>query len=128
VALGFRTMEQRIDAGSDFDGTQPVGDVSRENRLEAYPSGIIGGLFDLGLEAPVWVRTVELKLGGQTAWTVHKKDAQDDELLVLCGTDETDFLTTLSDSFVLNGKERLVVRTTGATGKLICRVTIQSPV
>lgn len=121
-------MEQRIDAGSDFDGTLPAGDITRGDSLEKYPSGPTGGLVDLDLEAPVWVRTVELKLGGQSVWTVHKKDLEGDEILILCGSDETDFVTTLQDSFVLTAKQQLVVRTTGASTKMLCRVTIQSPV
>ena len=88
----------------------------------------VGGLFDLGLVEPVFVRSVEIKLGGQSVWTVHKKDKDGDELLILCGSDETDFMTTLADSFILTAKQKLVVRTTGATGTLICRVHVQAPV
>ena len=121
-------MEQRIDAGSDFDGTLPAGDLTRGDSLEKYVSGPKGGLVDFNLDAPVWVRSVELKLGGQTVWTVHKKDLEGDELLILCGTDETDFLTTEADSFVLTAKQQLVVRTSGSSAKMLCRVTIQSPV
>jgi hypothetical protein len=131
VGLGIRTFEQRISAGNDFDGTTPAGKIIRANNIEAWPEGPSGGLFDLDpydSDQPLWVRSVELKLGGQTAWTVHKRDMQGDELLIICGTDETDFLTTLSDSFVLTAKQSLVVRTTGATGKLICRIHLQAPV
>ena len=121
-------MEQRIAAGNDFDGTLPSTDVIRGDSLEAYPEDVQGGLIDLDLVDPVFVRSVELKLGGQSVWTVHKRDKDGDELLLLCGTDETDFLTTLQDSFILTAKQKLVVRTTGATGALICRVHVQAPV
>jgi hypothetical protein len=121
-------MEQRITAGSDFDGSLPTTELVREDGLEAYPEDSQGGLFDMELRAPVFVRSVELKLDGQTAWTVHKRDREGDELLILCGTDETDFLTTYGDSFVLTNKQKLVVRTTGASAAMIARVTVQSPV
>lgn len=121
-------MEQRITAGSDFDGAIPDGDVILGDSLEAYPEGITGGLFDLNLSEPVFVRSVELKLGGQTAWTVHKKDRDGAELLILCGADDTDFLTTACDSFVMTAKQSLVVRTTGATSSLVCRVSVQAAV
>lgn len=128
MGLGLRTVEQRISAGNDFDGTLPTGIVLRKFSLEAYPVEAAGGLFDLGLKDPVFVRTVELKLGGQTAWTVHKRDLAGDEILILCGTNETDFITTQCESFILTAKQSLVVRTTGATAALLCRVSVQSPV
>ena len=128
MALGLRTMEQRMVAGTDFDGSLPSTTLSRADGIESFPEDTVGGLFDFGLRAPVFVRSVELKLDGQTAWTVHKRDLEGDELLILCGTDETDFLTTQCDSFVLTNKQKLVVRTTGASAAIIARVTIQSPV
>lgn len=128
MALGLRTMEQRMQAGSDFDGSLPTTTVVRADGIEAYPPDTVGGLFDFALKAPVFVRSVELKLDGQTAWTVHKRDKEGDELLILCGTTETDFLTTLADSFVLTNLQTLVVRTTGSSSPIIARVTIQSPV
>lgn len=76
----------------------------------------------------MFVRSVELRLGGQSEWTVHKRDLIGDELLIMCGTTETHFITTECESFVLTAKQMLVVRTTGATDALICRVTLQSPV
>ena len=128
MALGIRTQEQRIAAGSDFDGTSPVGEVVHADSLEAFPEGTVGGLFDFGLSEPVFVRSVEIKLGGQSEFTVHKRDLTGDEILIICGSDETDFITTAADAFIMTAKQKLVVRTTGATGALICRVSIQSAV
>lgn len=129
MGLGLRTMEQRINAGNDFDGTVPTTTLARADGIEFFPPDDTGGLFDFELEAPVMVRSVELVLDGNTTiWTVHKRDRDGDELLYLCGTDETDFITTVSDSIVLTDKQLLVVRCTGATGALIARVTIQAPV
>ena len=121
-------MEQRITAGGGFDGTLPPGAIARKDSIEAYPPAATGGLFDLELKEPVFVRTVELKLGGQSLWTVHKRDKLGDEILVICGTNETDFITTVAESFILTAKQTLVVRTTGATAALICRVSVQTPV
>lgn len=128
MGLGIRTMEQRITAGGNFDGTLPSGSLTRKDSIESYAPAATGGLFDLELTEPVLVRTVEIKLGGQTLWTVHKRDTSGDELLVICGTDETDFVTTEAESFILTAKQSLVVRTTGATAALICRVSVQTPV
>jgi len=128
MGLGIRTMEQRVSAGGNFDGSIPAGSIVRKDSLEAYPAGPAGGLFDLGLKEPVYVRSVELKLGGQSIWTVHKRDKEGDEILVICGTNETDFVSTQCESFILTAKQMLVVRTTGATAELICRVSVQTPV
>jgi len=121
-------MEQRMAAGSDFDGLLPTTEVVFGDSLEAFPEDIQGGEIDLGLQDPVFVRSVELVLGGQSAWTVHKRDKDGKELLILCGTDETDFLTTEQDSFIMTAKQKLIVRTTGASGSMLCRVHVQSPV
>lgn len=122
---GVRTMEQRIDAGSDFDGTTPPGSVVREFGIEKYASAATGGLFDFSLTEPHMLRSIELKLGGQTFWTIHKRDTEGDEILYCCGTDETTFVTTEADSIILTDKQKVVVRTVGASGPLIARVTIQ---
>jgi hypothetical protein len=118
-------MEQRVTAGNDFNGALPTTTVVLADNLEAFPTDVVGGLFDLNLEAPVLVRSLELKLGGQSVWTIHKRDKDGDELLVLCGKKETDVLLTLADSFVLTDKQKIVVRTTGATAALIARVFVE---
>lgn len=126
MATGILTMQQSIAAGNDFDGTQPVGDQVRAHGINKYPEGATGGLFDQLLLAPHSVRSVELKLGGQSAWTVHKRDLDGRELLIICGTTENDFLTTEADSFILTDGQTLVVRTTGATAALMARVSVQA--
>jgi hypothetical protein len=126
VATGILTIQQSISAGSDFDGTPPTGAVVRGSGIWKYPEDVVGGLIDFALTAPHAVRSVELKLGGQSAWTVHKKDLDGRELLVICGTTENDFLTTEADSFILTDGQVLVVRTTGANAALMARVSVQA--
>ena len=128
MALGFRTMEQSILPNFNFDGTTPAGELTRGDSLEKYLAGETGGAFNFGLEAPVFVRSVEMHLGGQALWTLHKADIGGRELLIMCGTDEKDFVSTLSESFIMTARQILVLRTFGANVSLFCRVTIQSPV
>lgn len=131
MGLGIRTLEQRITAGGNFDGTLPAGTIANADNIDSWPAESVGGLFPVAIiepSAPVFVRSLELFLSDQTAWTVHKKDANADELLIVCGTTEEAFLTTESDSFILTANQSLVVRTTGATGAMICRIHLQSSV
>jgi len=116
-----------VAAGSDFDGTLPAGDPGRQKGIiKAFPEGVVGGQFDFDLQKPVSVRSVELKLGGQTSWTLHKKDLDGDELLIICGCDESSYITTESDSFVMTDGQTLILRTVGATSRLKARVSVQA--
>ena len=134
MGLGLRTLEQKLTAGNDWTGVTPTTDIVRLDNIEYYLEDIQGGLFDpipsdaLYRQPPVMVRSVELKLGGQSIWTVHKRDRDGDELLIMCGTTETDFLSTEMDSFPMTVGQFLVIRSTGATAKLIARVTVQATV
>ena len=123
---GLRTIQQTLTAGNDFTGVLPTTEVTSALGVEAYGEDAVGGMIDFNLGAPASVRSVELILGGQTFWTVHKQDVDGDEILILCGETEASFLTTEGDSFVMTDGQRLIIRTTGATGRLKARVSIQS--
>jgi hypothetical protein len=124
---GLRTIEQRINAGEDFDGTVPLLDSKREGGMEQFDPADSGGVFDFKIKSPHFVRTIELRLGGQTSWTIHKRDIDGGETILFQGDDEEHVLMTERDSFVLDGSQLIVVRTTGATAPLLARVTIQTP-
>lgn len=125
---GIRTIEQRITAGGNFDGTLPPGDVERTVGIEKFPPASAGGLFDFGIAEPHVVYGIELKLSGQSSWTIHKRDVEGDELLLMCGLDEESFLATSHDSFVISDQEKLILRTVGASGEMIARVHIRTVV
>lgn len=123
---GIRTMEQRLAAGNEFTGVTPTGEFTRNRGIERYDESDEGGLFDFAIEEPHILRSIELKLDGNTtAWTVHKRDLDGDEILYCCGTNETHFITTEADSIVLTDQQKLVLRTTGAIGPLLARMSIQ---
>lgn len=124
---GLRTMEQSIAAGNDFNGAAPTTDKAIANGIEKFPEDTVGGLFDFELDAPVSVRSVELFLTGtQKSWSIHKRDVEGRELLVVAGEKEEFFLTTEADSFVLTDKQFLVVRTDSSTGAMFARVSVQA--
>jgi hypothetical protein len=130
MANGIRIIEQKLTAGNDWTGALPATELARGDHIEFYPESVVGGLFtpDPELSEPLLVRSVELKLGGQTVWTMHKRDRDGDEVLFLCGTDETDFITTVGESVVISKKQSLVLRSTGASAKMIARISLQSTV
>ena len=129
MALGLRTIEQKLTAGNDWTGVLPTTTLFRADNLEIYPEDVQGGLFCLPSGCPpMLIRSVELKLGGQSIWTVHKRDRDGDEILIMCGEGDTDFISTEQDTFPLTAGQCLVLRTTGATGKLIARVSMQQTV
>jgi len=126
MAYGILTMEQRISAGGNFNGTLPPGTSVRSDGIEAFPVAATGGLFDFKLCSPYIIRSFELKLGGQTDWVIVKKDLQGTELILCCGTDETDFVTTEGESMIITDRQLLLVRTSGATSALMARVSLQA--
>lgn len=130
MGLGLRTIEQKLAAGNDWTGVLPTTTLVSQDNLEVYGEDIVGGLLtpDPELCTPVQVRSVELTLSGQSVWTIHRRDRDGDETLLMCGTTEESFLTTVAESFPLLVKQSLVLRSTGATGKMVFRVTVQATV
>ena len=124
--MNISTIEQGITAGSDFDGTLPLGTPVRANDLIRYVAEAAGGLFDPGIVDPSEIYHIEIKLGGQTSWTLHKKDANGVEILLWAGTTEANFATVDSDRMPILEKQTLLLRTTGATGDMKARVSTRS--
>lgn len=128
MARGIRTIEQRVSAGNDFNGALPTTPIVLGDGMEAFGEDSVGGLFDPGLDSSFFVPTIELLMGGQTAWTIHKRDRDGVEILLFKGKWEDTFITTARDTFIMTARQKLVVRTTGATGALLCRLSLQDSV
>jgi hypothetical protein len=123
--MGVAIIQQRISATDDFDGTLPPGTPVSEKDIKRFPEAAAGGLFDFAIDSPHVIRSVELHLGGQSVWSIAKKDSDGDEIVYWAGTTETDFVTISEDFMLLYEDEKLLVRTTGATAALKCRIAIQ---
>lgn len=119
------TIEQRVHSGHDFDGTEPAGEPVRRFGIQAFPIQNAGGLFDFDIVQPHYIRCIELKLGGQSSWTVYKRDLGGTELLLCTGTNETDFVTVEAESMLITPGQVLLVRTFGAGVPLMARITVE---
>jgi len=123
--MGVAIIQQRISATDDFDGTLPPGTPVQDKDIKRFPVAATGGLFDFEITGPHVIRSVELKLGGQSVWSISKLDSDGDEIVYWSGTTETSFVTISEDFMLLYEDEKLLVRTTGATAALKCRIAIQ---
>ncbi|RKZ09773.1 hypothetical protein DRQ25_05140 [Candidatus Fermentibacteria bacterium] len=121
-----KTIQQKIIATNDFDGTAPLVDAVKSDDIYKHAAETAGGLFDFGTVGDQEIVSIELKLAGQSAWTIHKKDAEGIELLLWVGTTETDFVTLAEDRTFLTEDQTLLLRTTGATGALTARITVDA--
>ena len=119
-------IQQTISAAANFDGTLPPGTPAHSADIKRFPVAATGGLFDFGITGPHVIRAVEIHLGGQSAWSVSKKDSEGAEIILWSGTTETEFVKSgQGGNHLMYENETLLVRTTGATGELKCRVALE---
>lgn len=124
--MGLRTIEQKINAGHQFDGTAPTGTVVNEFNMERYPAQNAGGLFDFGNAAPIKIEQIFIVFGGQSAWSLTLVDADNSAVVVLLsGTTETYLANTTLDLYLLQG-QKLKLTTTGATTAMKARISLHS--
>lgn len=122
----YYTIEQRITAGGNFAGVTPGGTkTSIPGIQEKYAAHANGGLFLFPIPDSALVVSIELAMIGQTVWTISVKDVDTTTVVVWSGTTEDSFVTFLTDGFMLLAGQTLLISTTGATGALMARVTIE---
>lgn len=123
--MGVAIIQQKVSATNNFDATLPPGSPAYDKDIKRFPVAVAGGLFDFAVTGPHVIRAVELVLGGQSAWSIAKKDSDGLEIVLWSGTTDTEFLLPSGDSYLLFQGEELLVRTTGATGALVCRIAVE---
>lgn len=123
--MSVAIIQQRISAGGNFDGTSPPGTPIVDKDIKRFPAAATGGLFDFEITGPHTIMGIELHLGDQTSWTLHKKDSDGEELLIWSGTTEDDFVTLAEDRTLMYEGETLLLRTVGATVALKCRIAVE---
>ena len=120
--MSVNTIEQKIAAGSQFDGTAPTTTPATGNDMLSYPEDTVGGLFDFGNTSPILIHQIAVRLGSQSAWTIEIEDVDGIAVEVASGTNESSLLLTDLDLIVLQG-QKLLIKTTGATDPMRARVT-----
>jgi hypothetical protein len=123
--MSVSIIQQKISATDDFDGTLPPGTPVLSEDIKRFPIAATGGLFNFAISSPHIIRSCEINLGGQSAWSVSKKDSEGDEIIIWSGTSEATFFSSDSDRPLLYENETLLLRTTGATGVLKCRIAVE---
>ena len=124
--MGVAIIQQRISAGGNFDGTLPPGTPVDDKDIKRCPPAATGGLFEFNITGPHVIRSVELKLdGNQSVWSISKEDSDGDEIVLWSGTTEESFVTISEDFMLLYEAEKLLLRTTGATAAMKCRIAIE---
>jgi hypothetical protein len=119
--MGLRTIEQKINAAHNFDGTAPTGPVAHVNDLEATTAQNAGGLFDFGQIAPITVKQVQIVLGGQSAWSLAIVDVDNVEIPLQSGS--VDVTIFSQPNLILLKGQKLKLRTTGASTAMRARIT-----
>ena len=120
--MGVRIIQQSITASNNFNKTAPTGASVADKDMERFPAEAAGGKFDFENSDPLQLVSIELKLGGQSAWSVEKEDSDGDLIELFSGTIETEFVAMQKDLGLLTEGESILVSTTGAVGALKCRV------
>lgn len=125
VPCGFVSVgiQQQANAGHQFDGSAPTGDITWANGINKYPAADAGGLFNFVQEEPIVITQYACDFGGDTAYklTVESLDATG---AVIAGEsltiDEGTATKVLSTAPVLltKGQVLKLVTTTGAGAKL----------
>jgi hypothetical protein len=125
--MSIRTIEQKIAAGSQFNGLAPAGSPVLGNDLESYAEGVNGGLFDFAHPSPLKLVQVAIKFGGQASWSLNLVDKDSVEVEVLSGTTNTSLLEADCNIIVLQG-QKLKLVTTGATTAMRARISMSRKV
>ena len=88
-------IRQQISAGGDFDGSEPTGAPTFENEIFKFAAEATGGLLDISSSAysfegpgPLLLVGLEITFGGQSSWTLTKKDVDGNAIQIDSGTNE----------------------------------------
>ncbi len=120
------TIEQKITAGSQFDGLAPttvyVDDV--DQGLRQFPTDVSGGLFTFALTSLWWAEVQRI--------IVQFADAATADISIVSATGALSIYTfagggevVITDLFKLAPDEKIQIITTGATAAMWARVTMR---
>jgi hypothetical protein len=126
-------IRHQLKAGNDFEGLAPADGAtplvpSFDHDTWKYADGTHGGLFDPYQDPFTWqkrdsllIAGVELKLGGQSAWSLALVDPFGTETVLRKGTNETSFVQGVHElgAVVMLWGSMFKLTTTGASGAMV---------
>jgi hypothetical protein len=128
--MSVRTIEQKMDASSVWNGAAPAGTPTLGNDLETFAEGTVGGLFDFGNDRPIIVKQVVINFGsGTTSWSLSLVDVDAVETIVASASSAVPFIAVESDSLpggliLLEGQTLKLVSAGGPTSAARARISV----
>ena len=132
--MSARTIEQKMNAASVWNGAAPVGNAVNANDMESFPEGAVGGLFDFGNTDPIRVLQVFVKFGsGTTSWSLTLIDKDAIETIVASAANSDPLVITPHDGGVggmllFDGQKLKLVSVGGPTTASQARISVTSQV
>ena len=132
--MSVRTIEQKMNAASVWNGAAPVGTPVSGSDMESYPEGAAGGLFDFENNNPITVKQIAIAFGsGTTSWKLELIDKDAVPVEVKAGTSLTYFANFASGEagaglILLEGQKLKLTSVGGPTTAARARVTVSSQV
>jgi hypothetical protein len=130
--MGVRTIEQKMDDSSIWDGAAPVGSPVFASDMESFAEGSVGGLFDFGNSRPIVMAQMVIKFGsGTTSWTLSLVDKDAVEVVIAGDSSaapvfSTDRIGVLAGLIILEGQKIKLVSVAGPTTASRARITVQN--
>jgi len=122
----YLTVEQRITAGSNWNGVAPSTIPAIADGVKAYPTDTIGGLFDFGFgaEFDLWeVQRIAVDFNGVATKGIYIRKSGAPDIPVYTSTLGTEVKVLITDKIILAADETLVITSVGAATAMYARVT-----
>jgi len=122
----FVVIEQRIDAGFDWDGTVPTTDpdYATTKGVKAFPSDEAGGLFvfDFTSYFLTEVQQINVDFAGVGTKSIVIRRASGPDVEIFKSTDPLEVNILITDKFQLAPDENIAIVSTGAAAAMYARV------
>jgi len=125
-------IRQLVTSGNHFNGTEPAGVPTAVEQVFKFAAEAAGGKFDLSsVKYDIFegggmyeVVQIELKMGGQTSWTVSKLNDDGVAVVMLSGTNETSKSLNIVDRLLIHKLESVQIATAGGTPAGVFSATV----
>lgn len=121
----FVVIEQRIAAGSDWDGTTPTTTPSYAAKgIKAFPEDVAGGLFEFDFTSYflIEVQQISVDFGGVGTKSIVVRRAAGPDVPIFSSTDPLETTVLITDKFQLATDEKIVILSTAAAAAMYARI------